>query len=76
MPQHMPYFPNAHGYYYFHTYNLIHTQQQQEMVSRWGLDPRNPQDNRFFERIYQDHEAQQTHDAIQNEAATIEYPLR
>lgn len=75
MSQHMPYFPNAHGYYYFAPYNLIHVQQQQEMTARWGQDPRNTQDNRYFERIYQDQEAIQTQDALQNEAMMV-YPLR
>lgn len=65
MPQHLPYFPNAHGYYYFHPYNVIHINQQQEMVARWGLDPRNPLDNRFFERIYQEQEAAQINDTMQ-----------
>ncbi len=62
MPQHIPYFPNAHGYYYFHPYNVIHVNQQQEMVTRWGLDARNPMDNRFLERIYQEQEAAQLQD--------------
>lgn len=52
MPQHVPYYPNAHGYYYFRPYNAIHILQQQEMTARIGLDPRNPYDNRFLERIY------------------------
>ena len=56
MPQHYPYFPNAHGYYYYRPYNVIHIPQQQEMINRWGLDPRNTMDNRFFERIYQEQE--------------------
>jgi hypothetical protein len=62
MPQHIAYFPNAHGYYYFHPYNVIHINQQQEMVTRWGLDARNPMDNRFLERIYQEQEAAQLQD--------------
>ena len=64
MPQHNPYFPNAHGYYYFRPYNVVHVLQQQEMVGRWGLDPRNPMDNRFFERIYQEQEAAQMQEAV------------
>ncbi len=62
MPQHYPYFPNAHGYYYYRPYNVIHIPQQQEMINRWGLDPRNTMDNRFFERIYQEQENLQGQD--------------
>jgi hypothetical protein len=57
MPQHVPYFPHAHGYYYFRPYNVVHVLQQQEMAQRWGGDARNPYDNRMFERIYMEHEA-------------------
>jgi hypothetical protein len=63
MPLHYPYFPHAHGYYYFRPYNVLHVLQQQEMVARWGQDPRNPYDNRFFERVYRDQEAAQEQDA-------------
>ncbi len=75
MPQHMPYFPTAHGYYYFRPYNVIHVLQQQEMARRWGLDPRNPYDNRFFEKIYEAVETgQQQPEALQSqtqEPATV-----
>lgn len=59
MAQHQIYFPHAHGYYYFRPYNLVHVQQQQEMVTRWGLDARNPYDNRPFEKIYAEQEVLQ-----------------
>ncbi len=58
MPQHMPYFPHSHGYYYFRPYNVVHVLQQQEMATRWAGDARDPYDVRMFEKIYQQHEAE------------------
>jgi hypothetical protein len=49
---HLPYFPPRHGYYYFRPYNIAHLQRHQEMVVRWGEDPRNPYGNEVFTRVY------------------------
>ncbi|MBS0209002.1 MAG: hypothetical protein JSS27_08625 [Planctomycetes bacterium] len=70
MPQHMPYFPHAHGYYYFRPYNVVHGLQQQEMATRWGGDARDPYDIRLFEKIYQEHESQPM-DAVPGESTAM-----
>jgi hypothetical protein len=51
--QHMPFFGTTHGYYYFRPYHVMHVFSQQELVTRWGGDPRNPYDNTMFQRIYE-----------------------
>ena len=51
--QHMPYCAAGKGYYYFRPYHVMHVFAQQEMVTRWGGDPRNPYDNTLFGRVYQ-----------------------
>jgi hypothetical protein len=53
MVLHMPFFGTTHGYYYFRPYHVMHVFSQQELATRWGGDPRNPYDNRMFERVYQ-----------------------
>lgn len=70
MPQHMPYFPHAHGYYYFRPYNVVHGLQQQQMAARWGGDARDPYDIRLFEKIYQEHESQPM-DAVPSETTVM-----
>lgn len=53
MPQHMAYCPGPHhGYYYFRPYHVMHVFAQQDMVVRWGGDPRHPYENSIFERVY------------------------
>jgi hypothetical protein len=52
MPQHHMYFPQSHGYYYFRPYNHAHIRRQQDAVTRWGGDPRNPYDNTIFQAMY------------------------
>jgi len=51
--QHMPHFGTTHGYYYFRPYHVMHVFSQQELVTRWGGDPRNPYDNTMFQNVYQ-----------------------
>lgn len=60
MPQHVPYQAEGRGYYYFRPYHVMHVFAQQEMATRWGADPRNPYDNRFFEKFYPLHEPEDT----------------
>lgn len=60
MPQHYPYYPAMHGYYYFHPYHHAHVPPQQTFASQWGVDPRNPYANDFFKVIYA--EVKESHD--------------
>lgn len=57
LPQHLPYMPTLHGYYYFRPYNAIQVVRHQEFVSRFGGDTRNPYSNAFFKQIYDDYRA-------------------
>jgi hypothetical protein len=57
MPQHYPYFPEMHGYYYFRPYNYVHVPQQQEFVGSYGGDRRDPYSNELFKVIYAEFKA-------------------
>ena len=57
MPQHCPYYPPMHGYYYFRPYNHRHIPEQQEAVKSYGGDPRNPYSNDIFKRVYAEYES-------------------
>ena len=46
-----------HGYYYFRPYHHSHVTQQQ-MVTAWGGDPRNPYANEIFQRVYAQYKAE------------------
>ena len=52
MPQHIPYYPPCHENYYFRPYSVAQLARQQEIVSSWGGDPRNPYSNAIFQRVY------------------------
>jgi len=52
MPQHTPYYPPAHGNYYFRPYSVAQLASQQEFVMSWGGDPRDPYKNEIFQRVY------------------------
>ncbi len=52
MPQHIPYYPPAHGNYYFRPYSVAQLARQQAMVVSWGGDPRNPYSNAIFKQVY------------------------
>jgi hypothetical protein len=54
MHQHMPYWNNERGYYYFRPYHVAHVIMHQEQTASWGQDARNPYDNRTLEKIYDD----------------------
>jgi hypothetical protein len=58
MPQHHPYFPSLHGYYYFRPYNYSQIAQQQAFVAGYGGDPRNPFANEVFKRVLAEYRAQ------------------
>jgi hypothetical protein len=58
LSHHLPYYPPAHGYYYFRPYNLANLRAQQEVVVSWGGDPRNPYSNEIFQRVYAELEAE------------------
>lgn len=49
---HYPYFPEYFGYYYFRPYNYVHIFEHQNIVARWGGDPRNPYSHELFQRLY------------------------
>ena len=51
MPQHHPYSPPLHGYYYFRPYHPSHLREQQQFVAGWGGDVRNPYDNEIFKTV-------------------------
>ena len=54
MPPHVPYIAEPKNYYYQRPYNWFHIAgHQAEALRRLG-DPRNPYDNRFFQRIYEE----------------------
>ncbi len=57
MPQHYPYYPPMHGYYYFHPYHYTHVPAQQAFASQFGADPRNPYSNDFFKVVYAEYKA-------------------
>jgi hypothetical protein len=53
MPPHYAYYPTDHGYYYDRPYNYRHVMRQQEAVTAWGGDPRNPYSNAVFgQQVY------------------------
>lgn len=52
MPQHYPYYPAMHGYYYFHPYHHTHIDYQRDFATQWGMDPRNPYANDIFKVVY------------------------
>ncbi len=54
MYPHVPYFPEYFGYYYFHPYNYRSMLEHQEIVLRWGGDPRNPYSHDLFDKLYAD----------------------
>jgi hypothetical protein len=58
MPQHLSYFPEMHGYYYFRSYNWTHIAEHQRIASEWGEDPRNPYGRQLFEQVYADYLAE------------------
>jgi len=51
--QHIPYIAYPKDYYYFRPYNYFQIADQQQEVLNYGGDPRNPYDNRFFKRAYE-----------------------
>ncbi len=53
MPQHMAYFPDSHGYYYFKPYNFQHLPQHQQFVASFGGDTRNPYDISILDNLTQ-----------------------
>jgi hypothetical protein len=57
MPQHYPYYPPMHGYYYFRPYNYMHVPTQQAYATQFGVDPRNPYSNDFFKVVYAEYKA-------------------
>lgn len=59
MPQHHPYFPPMHGYYYFRPYHPSHVRWQQEFVASYGGDRRNPYSNDIFKVVYAEFAATQ-----------------
>ena len=59
LPMHLPYYPSLHGYYYFHPYHPSHIAEHQAFVAQFGVDPRNPYSNDFFQAIYAEYRASQ-----------------
>jgi len=59
MPQHYPYYPPLHGYYYFCPYHYSHVPAHQDFAGRIGIDPRNPYANDFFKMVYAEYRASQ-----------------
>lgn len=59
MPQHHPYYPPMHGYYYFHPYHHAHVDAQRDFAGQWGMDPRNPYANDIFKMVYAEVRASQ-----------------
>jgi len=57
MIPHYAYYPALHGYYYFRPYNYMHVPRQQEFVTRFGGDARNPYANEIFKRVYAEYKA-------------------
>ncbi len=57
MPQHYPYYPPMHGYYYFRPYHYTHVPTQQGFATQFGVDPRNPYSNDFFKVVYAEYRA-------------------
>jgi hypothetical protein len=53
MLPHYAYISDWDFYYYFRPYNYIHIRPQQETVTRWGGDVRNPYANEMFEKVYE-----------------------
>ncbi len=53
MLPHYAYISDWDFYYYFRPYNYIHVRPQQEIVTRWGGDVRNPYANEMFEKVYE-----------------------
>lgn len=68
---HYPYYPAAHGYYYFRPYHYTHIALQQHLVSRWGGDPRHPYANEIFDRVYAELDAE---GKVEDAAPLIEVP--
>lgn len=62
LPQHYAYLADPKFYYYFRPYNWFQIEPQQQEVENYGLDPRNPYDNRFLQAAYERVEA--THPII------------
>jgi len=53
MPQHLPYYPACHGYYYFLPYNYCHVLQHKQLAPLLGAEPIAPYETReLFDRIY------------------------
>lgn len=57
LPQHYAYLADPKFYYYFRPYNWFHIEPQQDEVENYGLDRRNPYDNRFLQAAYERVEA-------------------
>ena len=51
MPQHMAYKLPEDGYYYFRPYNYTMVPAQQDFVSQWGGDVRNPYSCEVFDQL-------------------------
>ena len=58
MYQHFSYRAQGNGYYYFRPYHFVALKIQKDVAQRWGQNPNNPYDNRFFDKIYQEVEAE------------------
>ena len=78
MPQHLSYFPEMHGYYYFRSYNWTHIAEHQRIASEWGEDPRNPYGRQLFEQVYADYLAEkgaEMEPLVDPEDAVVPLPL-
>lgn len=76
MPQHMQYYPAAHGYYYFRPYNYFHIYWQQAFVETYGGDPRDPYTNRIFQQVYALYPESELDGPIKLRTRGLEHELR
>lgn len=75
MPQHYAYFPAMHGYYYFHPYHYTQVVADQEFVSSFGGDRRNPYSNDFFKVIYAEYRAAEREGSPEPIATPLPAPI-
>ena len=52
MVQHLAYYPTLHSYYYARPYHPMQLPHHAGVADSHGTDPRNPYDNRIFEKVY------------------------
>jgi hypothetical protein len=74
MYQHMPYFTELDGYYYFHPYNASHLAAQQAFVAQWGGNPNHPYDNAIFERVYAEYKGENKPSAVPHRLTPLTPP--